>query len=137
MENKSFLWFLFFLKSYMYYYVLGVFWVIFWCFECFYEIQFHFLYMNIFINRFSFFENIEKIVTFEYFFLLIWSKIPPPSPSPSPASAKVSCQGATKLEKQMFLMIFYDFYEKQKPKNILPGGLKRGSQLKSIKKYKN
>ena len=33
-------------------------------------------------------------------------------PSPSPASAKVSSKGASKLEQNPFLMIFYDFFEK-------------------------
>ena len=37
-----------------------------------------------------------------------------PSPSPSLASAKVSCQGAKHIEKIIYLMIFYDFYEKIK-----------------------
>ena len=36
----------------------------------------------------------------------------PPPPSPIQASAKVSCQGANKLEKLTFLMIFYYFYKK-------------------------
>ena len=37
-----------------------------------------------------------------------------PPPSPSPASAKVSCQGARKIGKNISLMIFYDSYDKVK-----------------------
>ena len=38
---------------------------------------------------------------------------PTPPPCPSPASAKVSCQGANKLEQNKCLMNFYDFMRRK------------------------
>ena len=57
----------------------------------------------------------------------------PPSPSPFPASAKVSCQGANKLEQNMLLLISYDFYENL-PKN-LPRGLKRAQHENHTRRF--
>ena len=48
----------------------------------------------------------------------------PPPPIPIPGVSKSLLPGANNLEKNEFLMIFYDSHVKSK-KNF-PGGLKRG-----------
>ena len=66
-----------------------------------------------------------------------WPKMIPNAPlppSPSPTSAKVSCQGANKLEKNALLMIFYHFYEISQ-KNTQPGGLKRDPREKHKRRF--
>ena len=59
-----------------------------------------------------------------------WS---PPHPRPW-RQQKSPARGGNKLEKNTFLMTFYDFYEKSQ-NNILPGGLKRDPREKYNRRF--
>ena len=91
---------------------VGVFWAIYWCFAWFYKIHYNFLYIW---TYFEIYVEIKfQLKKNEHFCSYSDGPkmFPPPLPSPSPVSAKVSCQGAIKLEKNTLLMIFYGFHEK-------------------------
>ena len=105
--------------------VFGVFWAIYWCFECFYEIQCRFLYIWTDLKiYYVIFRKLKKKVGPKTVLKLIQNGS---LPSPSPASAKVSCQEAnTKQNVDAFLWFAWE-----KSKKYPARGLKKGSPRKN------